>query len=244
MTFNVLTDDFRKQLEQQRKLLVKDRDALVKEAVAQATASIDASLDHISSLLGEIAAPVKAKRGPKPKGTAVAKSIPSGKPRGRRPKHVVEAAAAAEAEAVKPKRGRRPASAALEAAPAAPAARKTKATKAPKAPKAVKEPKASSKVSTKTKAKTKAPKAAIDMPSLKAEFAGLTATQAIAQVLKKVPQKSFDVDQMILEIYGNVDPVAAARTRQRVGVMFGHGSRRNEFEKVQENPPLYKIGRG
>jgi hypothetical protein len=236
MAFNVLTDDFRKQLEQQRKILVKDRDSLVKAAVVQATTAIDASLDHISSLLGEIAAPVKAKRGPKPKGVAAAKPTASGKPRGRRPKQVVEAAEAEVTDAVKPKRGRRPASAALAATPA----RKTKA------PKAVKEPKvkASSKVSTKTKAKTKAPKAAIDLPSLKAEFAGLTATQAIAQVLKKAPQKSFDVDQMIQEIYGTVSSSAAARTRQRVGVMFGHGARRNEFERTQESPPLYKIGRG
>ncbi len=233
MAFNVLTDDFRKQLEQQRKRLVKDRDALVKVAVAQATASIDASLDHISSLLGEIAAPVKAKRGPKPKGAAEA-NVPSGKPRGRRPKQVVEADAAEESDSpvVKPKRGR-PAAATLET---------TSTARKIKGPRATKEPKASKAVSTKTKAKT--PKPPIDLPELKPEFAGLTATQAIAQVLKKVPQKSFDVDQMIEEIYGTVDPSAAARTRQRVGVMFGHGARRNEFERIQENPPLYKIGRG
>jgi hypothetical protein len=229
MALNVLTDDFRKQLEQQRKRLVKDRDAIVKAAIAQATASIDGSLDHISSLLGELAAPTKATRGPKPKGTPSLTA--SGKPRGRRPKQVVEAEEAA-IDSPKPRRGRPPAAAAASAK--SPAVRKIKAPKEPKA----------SKVSTKTKAKTKAPKQPAELMPLKAEFAGLTATQAIAVVMKKSPQKSYDVDQMIQEIYGDVAPDMAARTRQRVGVMFGHGARREEFEKVQDNPPLYKIGRG
>ena len=52
MEFNVLTPDFRLQLEQQCDRLSSERDAIVQAAVEQATATIDASLAHINALLG------------------------------------------------------------------------------------------------------------------------------------------------------------------------------------------------
>ncbi len=52
MEFNVLTPDFRLQLEQQCDRLSSERDAIVQAAVEQATATIDANLAHINALLG------------------------------------------------------------------------------------------------------------------------------------------------------------------------------------------------
>lgn len=232
MAFNVLTDDFRQQLEQQRKRLIKDRDALVQAAIAQATESIDASLNHINSLLGESTI---ANHGSPSFATSPTTSI--GKPRGRRPKSFSELNAIEEFTPEKKRKPGRPPSNTSALASSSerktqPRITTTKVTKVTRTPKATK---------SKSGTKTKAPKVALTLPLLKSEFTGLTPTQAIAQVLKQVPQKVFDVDQMIQEIYGEVDPIVAARTRQRVGVMLGHGARREEFEKVQENPPLYRI---
>lgn len=236
MAFNVLTDDFRQQLEQQRKRLIKDRDALVQAAIEQATESIDASLNHINSLLGEstIVNPGQASA---ITSTTIPKTITTGKPRGRRPKQIVEPDAIEEFTPEKKRKPGRPpsntgASASSSERKTQPRITTTKVTKVTRTPKATK---------SKSGTKTKAPKVRLELPLLKSDFIGLTPTQAIAQVLKQVPQKAFDVDQMIQEIYGEVDPIVAARTRQRVGVMLGHGARREEFEKVQENPPLYRI---
>ncbi len=61
MDFSVLTSDFKKQLEQQRSRLLKQRDDIVKAAVAQASQTVDANISHINALLGEPPA-LKAKR--------------------------------------------------------------------------------------------------------------------------------------------------------------------------------------
>jgi uncharacterized membrane protein YdfJ with MMPL/SSD domain len=61
MNFSVLTSDFKKQLEQQRSRLLKERDGIVKAAVAQASQTVDANISHINALLGEAPA-VTAKR--------------------------------------------------------------------------------------------------------------------------------------------------------------------------------------
>ena len=45
MDFNVLTSDFKKQLEQQRSRLLKERDGIVKAAVAQASQTVDANMN-------------------------------------------------------------------------------------------------------------------------------------------------------------------------------------------------------
>jgi len=55
MDFTVLSPDFRKQLEQQRNRLVKERDGIVKAAVAQASEAVDANIAHINALLGGVA---------------------------------------------------------------------------------------------------------------------------------------------------------------------------------------------
>ena len=68
----------------------------------------------------------------------------------------------------------------------------------------------------------------------------MTPTEAITQVMNRAPSQVFDVDQMIAAIYGNVDEDLAPRTRQRVGVMMGHGARRGAFIKIQEDPAQYK----
>lgn len=53
MDFSVLTSDFKKQLEQQRSRLLKERDGIVKAAIAQASQTVDANISHINALLGE-----------------------------------------------------------------------------------------------------------------------------------------------------------------------------------------------
>lgn len=52
MPSNVLTDAFRRQLEQERLRLINERDTIVQAAINQATAEIDRSLDCIDALLG------------------------------------------------------------------------------------------------------------------------------------------------------------------------------------------------
>ncbi|MCX5961714.1 MAG: hypothetical protein NT070_00830 [Cyanobacteria bacterium] len=61
MVFSVLTSDFKKQLEQQRSRLLKQRDGIVKAAVAQASQTVDENISHINALLGEPPA-LKTKR--------------------------------------------------------------------------------------------------------------------------------------------------------------------------------------
>ncbi len=61
MNFSVLTSDFKKQLQQQRSRLLKERDGIVKAAVAQATQTVDENISHINALLGEATA-LSAKR--------------------------------------------------------------------------------------------------------------------------------------------------------------------------------------
>jgi hypothetical protein len=61
MDFSVLTSDFKKQLQQQRSRLLKERDGIVKAAVAQASQTVDENISHINALLGESTAP-SAKR--------------------------------------------------------------------------------------------------------------------------------------------------------------------------------------
>ncbi len=56
MDFSVLTSDFKKQLQQQRSRLLKERDGIVKAAVAQASQTVDENISHINALLGEAAA--------------------------------------------------------------------------------------------------------------------------------------------------------------------------------------------
>ena len=53
MDFSVLTSDFKKQLEQQRSRLLKERDGIVKAAIAQAAQTVDVNIAHINALLGE-----------------------------------------------------------------------------------------------------------------------------------------------------------------------------------------------
>ncbi|MCX5962346.1 MAG: hypothetical protein NT070_04140 [Cyanobacteria bacterium] len=60
MDFSVLTPDFRKQLEQQRSRLHKERD----EIVAQAAQAVDANINHINALLGETTAAVTPTKRP------------------------------------------------------------------------------------------------------------------------------------------------------------------------------------
>lgn len=57
MDFSVLTSDFKKQLQQQRSRLLKERDGIVKAAVAQASQTVDANISHINALLGEAPVP-------------------------------------------------------------------------------------------------------------------------------------------------------------------------------------------
>ena len=54
MASSILTSDFKKQLEQQRSRLLKERDGIVKAAVAQASQTVDANISHINALLGEL----------------------------------------------------------------------------------------------------------------------------------------------------------------------------------------------
>jgi hypothetical protein len=61
MDFSVLTSDFKKQLQQQRSRLLKERDGIVKAAVAQASQTVDENISHINALLGEATVP-SAKR--------------------------------------------------------------------------------------------------------------------------------------------------------------------------------------
>lgn len=57
MDFSVLTSDFKKQLQQQRSRLLKERDGIVKAAVAQASQTVDENISHINALLGEAPVP-------------------------------------------------------------------------------------------------------------------------------------------------------------------------------------------
>jgi hypothetical protein len=76
MDSSLLSPDFKLQLKKQRDRLISKRDAIIQDAIAQATQTIDANLAHIDNLLS------KATQAPKAKTTAT---------RGRPKKETIEA---------------------------------------------------------------------------------------------------------------------------------------------------------
>ena len=234
MNFNVISPDFRKQLEQQRSRLLKERDGIIKAAVAQASEAVDANIGHINALLGGVSSAVVTTMVELPTKRAYTRRQPQMKApvkaamNAPRYSKIMEHAIAPEAKVLKTK--------VLKTKILKTKVLKTKILKT----KVLKTKVESAGTNAKKIDIIKVIKADTDFPSLQSAYATLTPAQAIVQVLKTAPKQVFDVDKMISTIYGAIDEQRMTRTRQRIGVMLGHSARRQECVRVQGETAQYR----
>ncbi|MBW4422404.1 MAG: hypothetical protein KME13_24870 [Myxacorys californica WJT36-NPBG1] len=80
-----------------------------------------------------------------------------------------------------------------------------------------------------------------DAEDLKSEFKGLTAIDAMIQVMKKAGDQTFSTDEMIEQVYGEFDEAEMPRARKSVAGVLARGARFNTFDKVEEKPARYKL---
>ncbi len=80
-----------------------------------------------------------------------------------------------------------------------------------------------------------------DAEDLKSEFKGLSAIDAMIQVLAKAGGQAFSTDEMIQQVYGEFEESEMPRARKSVAGVLARGARFNTFDKVQEKPARYKL---
>lgn len=80
-----------------------------------------------------------------------------------------------------------------------------------------------------------------DAEDLNSEFKGLTAIDAMIQVMKKAGDQTFSTDEMIEQVYGEFDEAEMPRARKSVAGVLARGARFNTFDKVEEKPARYKL---
>ncbi|NJR52073.1 MAG: hypothetical protein HC780_23365 [Leptolyngbyaceae cyanobacterium CSU_1_3] len=245
MSSNVLTQDFRQQLEQQRDRLTHERSAIVQAVIDQATAAIDRSLDHINALLGNLAAVpsttslTNGSIQTSPIAELETPSLDSQSPTPkRRSTQKATAAALKSSNAIaqmpdgpaKQVNQRKAAAHKASSSAAKPSAKNQSSVMTKSAPIS----------QSKGKAKSDTRKA-FEAPKLKREFQDLTLAQAIERVMMQATERTFTTDEMIQTIYGALDESILPRTRQSVALTFAHGIRRKDYIKVQENPAQYQV---
>jgi hypothetical protein len=246
MSSNVLTQDFRQQLEQQRDRLIHERDAIVQAVIDQATAAIDRSLDHINALLDNLAAAPSAS------------SLTNGSIQTSPTSESESSSLASEESTPKRRSTQKAAASALQSSntiaqmpddqPAKQVNKRKAAAHKTSSSAAKSSPRNQSSVMTKSaplsqskgRAKSDA-KRVFDTPKLKREFQDLTLAQAIERVMLQATERTFTTDEMIQTVYGALDESILPRTRQSVALTFAHGIRRKDYIKVQENPAQYQV---
>lgn len=80
-----------------------------------------------------------------------------------------------------------------------------------------------------------------DAEDLKPEFKGLSAIDAMIQVLAKAGGQALSTDEMIQQVYGEFEESEMPRARKSVAGVLARGARFNTFDKVQEKPARYKL---
>ncbi|MBW4540610.1 MAG: hypothetical protein KME43_15890 [Myxacorys chilensis ATA2-1-KO14] len=80
-----------------------------------------------------------------------------------------------------------------------------------------------------------------DAEDLNSEFKGLTAIDAMIQVMREAGEQAFSTDEMIQQVYGEFEESEMPRARKSVAGVLARGARFNTFDKVQEKPARYKL---
>ena len=81
-----------------------------------------------------------------------------------------------------------------------------------------------------------------DPAQLKRQFKGMSASAAIAQILREDSAQSYGIDDLIAALYGEFDQAEIPRARKSVAMVLMHGARVGKFEKVQDTPSRYRLG--
>lgn len=214
MPYAILDKSVRSNLEQERDRLTKDRDSIIKAAVADATTEIDKTLEYLNGLLGGTIAP-ESNGAPD---AAPATSARKGRGKAKAPAAEASVPVASEAPA---KKGKAPAKAAAKA----------------KAP--AKEPAKAEQKEEKPKRNAK-PSVPFDA-TMKRDFKGLTPAEAVLKVMSDSPKDTFTTDEMIQILYGSLESEKMPEARKRVALMMAHGMRKGTYEKVGDSPSRFKI---
>jgi hypothetical protein len=94
----------------------------------------------------------------------------------------------------------------------------------------------------KPKAKAKARRVqSFDAKQFKRSFQGMTASDAIVQVMAQVPDQPLEPNALIEALYEPFAESDWGRARKSVSAVLLHGIRSGKFEKVQENPAQYQL---
>lgn len=75
---------------------------------------------------------------------------------------------------------------------------------------------------------------------LKKEFKSSTPTEAVRQILEKA-DKPMSTDEVIQSLYQSVKEPDRAAARRTIGLVLGRGTHQNLYEKLEENPPRYRL---
>ena len=81
-----------------------------------------------------------------------------------------------------------------------------------------------------------------DAKQLKRDFQGMSAVEAIMQVMVRSSERSFSADTLIQLLYEDIAESELRSARKSVAAVLFQGARVSRFEKVQDNPAQYKLG--
>jgi hypothetical protein len=81
-----------------------------------------------------------------------------------------------------------------------------------------------------------------DATQLKRQFKGMSASHAIAQILREDSAQVYGIDDLIAALYEEFDQAEIPRARKSVAMVLMHGVRSGKFEKVQDAPAQYRLG--
>jgi len=76
---------------------------------------------------------------------------------------------------------------------------------------------------------------------LKQAFKDLSPSEAVYSLLQNSPERAFSMDEVITELYTELTEAEQKKTRKNIGLVLGRGFHQGKFEKVQEEPKLYKF---
>lgn len=77
---------------------------------------------------------------------------------------------------------------------------------------------------------------------LKRKFKGSSVLDAIIQVMQQDAAKTYEIDDLIAEIYGKVDEAERPRARKSLGATLMHANLAGTIQRVGQKPSRYKLG--
>lgn len=93
-----------------------------------------------------------------------------------------------------------------------------------------------------SKGRTKRKAQAFDAKTLKREFKGMAALQAMVRVMAMAPSdQTFSTDDMIQGVYGTFEDTELSHARKSVAGVLARGVRQGLLEKVQNTPARFRL---